>query len=433
MLIAARLARRSAALLLLAVALSLLPPGPAVVAATPIYFPQTGHTLGAHFTLAWRERGGLTLLGYPLSEEFDEAGRVTQYFERAVLQYFPEHARTPHSVQGLPLGRDLTTSREREAPFLPIAAAGGDRAFFRETGHTLGGAFGRAWQGGGGLLVFGYPLSEEFVEANPADGRPYLIQYFERVRFEYRPEAAGTRDEVRYGLLGSQRAIVRGLSGAAPFAWVAAPPAVARTIARFETARPLLALTFDAGSDRGFASQILDILAANGISASFGITGLWAQANPDLVYRMGREGHHVVNHTRDHRSFTGVSDGLGGLDPDQRVAEVEEADAIIAPLLGHTTRPWFRPPYGEYDAAALTQLAAAGYGYNVMWTIDTLGWNGATTRAILDRTLAGAVPGAIVLLHVGAASRDAAALQPLIDGLRARGYDFATVAALAAP
>jgi peptidoglycan-N-acetylglucosamine deacetylase len=194
----------------------------------------------------------------------------------------------------------------------------------------------------------------------------------------------------------------------------------------------VIALTFDAGADRGFAPQILDTLAANGISASFGLTGTWARENPDLVYRIGAEGHHVINHTLTHRSFTGRSDGLRGLTADERVAELEQADAIIAPLLGHSTRPWFRPPYGDYDDAALAQIAEAGYSYSAMWTIDTLGWNGLTAQAILDRTLAGAAPGAVVLMHVGAASRDATALQPLIDALRARGYHFATMAAIAA-
>ncbi len=402
-----------------------------VTAATPIYFPQTGHALGAQFTLAWRERGGLGFFGYPISEEFTEEGRTTQYFERAVLQYFPEHSRTPYVVQGRQIGRELTLGRETEEPFRPVAAASSGRSFFAPTGHTLGGAFGRAWNEGGGLIVFGYPLSEEFTEVNPADGRPYLTQYFERVRMEYHPELVGTRYEVSLGLLGSQQAATRNLLGTVPFAPTSAPPALARTVYRFATNEPVIALTFDAGADRGFAPQILDILAANGISASFGLTGTWARANPDLVYRIGAEGHHVINHTLTHRSFTGRSDGLRGLTADERVAELEQADAIIAPLLGHTTRPWFRPPYGDYDDAVLAQIAAAGYTDNAMWTIDTLGWNGLTAQAILDRTLAGAAPGAIVLMHVGAASRDAAALQPMIDALRARGYHFATVAAIA--
>lgn len=427
-----RPARCLAALLLLAAFVALIPPK-AVGAVAPLYAPQTGHSVGPHFTLAWRERGGVGPLGYPISEEFDEGGRRTQYFERAVLQTFPEYVGTPYAVQGIQLGRELTAGREAEPPFQPLAGTVADRAFFPETGHTLGGTFGAYWQASGGLTVLGYPLSEEFVETNPTDGRPYPTQYFERGRLEYHAEAAGTPGAVTLGLLGAQHAATTGLLGTAPFAATPAPPATARTITRFATSEPVMVLTLDAGADRGNTAQILDTLAAKNVKASFGITGLWARDNPDLVRRIGAEGHHVINHTLDHRSFTGVSDGRGGLDADARIAELEQTDAIVAPLLGYSLRPWFRPPYGDYDAAALDQVAAAGYSYNIMWTIDTLGWNGASVQAILDRTFAGAAPGAIVLMHVGAGSRDAEALGPMIDGLRARGYRFATAAELVAP
>jgi peptidoglycan/xylan/chitin deacetylase (PgdA/CDA1 family) len=62
--------------------------------------------------------------------------------------------------------------------------------------------------------------------------------------------------------------------------------------------------------------------------------------------------------------------------------------------------------------------------------VDSLGWKGASTQQIVQRCLDGAVPGAIYLFHVGSASQDGPALQDVIDGLRARGYSFATVAAL---
>ncbi len=426
------LRRPRAAVIVVAALLALVPTARAGAVA-PLYSPQTGHTVGPNFTLAWRERGGVAILGYPLSEEFDEGGRTTQYFERAVLQTFPEYAGSPYFVQGLQPGRELTTGREAEAPFRALPVPTADRAFFPETGHSLGGTFRDYWMAGGGLTVLGYPLSEEFVETNPADGRPYPTQYFERGRLEYHADAAGTPGAVTLGLLGAQRATARGLLGTAPFVAAPAPPAAARTIARFPTIEPIVVLTLDAGADRGNAAQILDILAAKNVKASFGITGLWARDNPDLVRRIGAEGHHVINHTLDHRSFTGLSDGRGGLGADARIAELEQADAIFAPLLGTSARPWFRPPYGEYDAAVAGQLAAAGYYYNLLWTIDTQGWNGASTRAILDRTFAGAAPGAIVLMHVGSGSRDAEALGPMIDGLRARGYRFATAAELVAP
>jgi hypothetical protein len=63
--------------------------------------------------------------------------------------------------------------------------------------------FLRFWQQTGGLEVYGYPISEEVTEVSPTDGRLYTVQYFERNRFEYHPEHAGTRYEVMLGLLGA--------------------------------------------------------------------------------------------------------------------------------------------------------------------------------------------------------------------------------------
>ncbi|HEY1016676.1 MAG TPA: sortase, partial [Herpetosiphonaceae bacterium] len=50
---------------------------------------------------------------------------------------------------------------------------------YKETGHTLAYGFRQFWESNGGLPVFGYPLTEVFVE----DGRP--VQYFERARLEW--------------------------------------------------------------------------------------------------------------------------------------------------------------------------------------------------------------------------------------------------------
>ena len=58
-----------------------------------------------------------------------------------------------------------------------------------------------------------------------------------------------------------------------------------------------VALTVDAGADRGYAADIRDILEQEHVLASFGITGLWARANPDLVRRIAADGHLVFNHT----------------------------------------------------------------------------------------------------------------------------------------
>jgi murein DD-endopeptidase MepM/ murein hydrolase activator NlpD len=77
-------------------------------------------------------------------------------------------------------------------------------SYFPETGHYLNGKFRNFWLTNGGLFQFGYPLTEEFQESNPADGKIYTVQYFERARFELHPELSGTPFEVELGLLGLQ-------------------------------------------------------------------------------------------------------------------------------------------------------------------------------------------------------------------------------------
>jgi peptidoglycan/xylan/chitin deacetylase (PgdA/CDA1 family) len=192
----------------------------------------------------------------------------------------------------------------------------------------------------------------------------------------------------------------------------------------------VVALTFDAGADRGYAEDILDTLLDAHIPATFGMTGQWAQNYPDLVQRMAADGHMVIDHTLDHRSFTGLSDHLGGLSAAKRQQELLDADAIIAPLIGHSTCPWYRLPYGDSDARIIGDVAEIGYTQQVGWTIDTLGWRGAPVQSIVDRSLRLAAPGAVYVMHVGIESRDGPALPTIIEGLQGMGYGFATVAAL---
>ncbi|MDQ3704155.1 MAG: cellulase family glycosylhydrolase [Chloroflexota bacterium] len=70
------------------------------------------------------------------------------------------------------------------------------------TGFRASLRFQPYWQNNGGLPLFGYPISGERNETNPIDGKQYIVQWFERARFEYHPEHAGTPYEVQLGLLG---------------------------------------------------------------------------------------------------------------------------------------------------------------------------------------------------------------------------------------
>ncbi len=208
------------------------------------------------------------------------------------------------------------------------------------------------------------------------------------------------------------------------------PQGSATVVRTVSTTQNVVVLTFDAGSDVGFAANILDTLKAEGVKASFGMTGKWAQQNPALVTRMAAEGHDFINHTWTHGSFTGFSTNSAPLTQAQRWDELVRTENFIRSLTGVSTKPFFRPPFGDYDAGVNKDIYAQGYGYNIMWTVDSLGWKGISKEEITRRVVDGTVPGAIHLFHVGEQSQDAAALDAIITELRAKGYTFARISDL---
>jgi peptidoglycan/xylan/chitin deacetylase (PgdA/CDA1 family) len=205
------------------------------------------------------------------------------------------------------------------------------------------------------------------------------------------------------------------------------PSGPAQTITIGNTSRRIVALTFDAGADVGYTALILDTLKTNGIRASFGMTGKWAEQNPDLLRRIVNEGHELMNHSYDHSSFTGGTTNTPPLTQEERWQQLDRTEQIVQDLAGGTTKPYFRPPYGAYDQSVLEDVGARGYAYNVMWTVDSRGWLGIPEAEIIQRCLDLAEPGAIYIFHVGGQSLDGPALQDVIDGLRDAGYEMGNV------
>jgi hypothetical protein len=177
-----------------------------------IYFPETGHNLSGVFRRYWEANGGLAQFSYPKTEPFPEFNPadgktyVVQYFERNRFEYHPELAGTKFEVLLGLLGNQMTEKQRAEGNgafnrFQDMKYPGG--VYFPETGHNLRNSFKAYWEQYGGLAIYGYPTSEEFEEVNPDDGKTYVVQYFERARFEFHPENRGTKFEVLLGLLGN--------------------------------------------------------------------------------------------------------------------------------------------------------------------------------------------------------------------------------------
>ena len=187
-----------------------------------------------------------------------------------------------------------------------------------------------------------------------------------------------------------------------------------------------VALTFDTGVHAGRVPEVLDILKEHGAAATFGITGEWAVTNPDLLKRIVDEGHAMINHSWSHASFTGEDTDTEPLTADQMRDELRRTEEKILEIAGVSTKPYFRPPYGDYDRSVNQVVRAAGYEYNVLWLVDSLGWEGRSTNSIVSVTLANAFNGAIFLYHIDN-TRDAAALEEIIEGLNERGLQMVTI------
>ncbi|MFI7542542.1 polysaccharide deacetylase family protein [Actinoplanes sp. NPDC049599] len=191
-----------------------------------------------------------------------------------------------------------------------------------------------------------------------------------------------------------------------------------------ETAEPVVAFTFDDGPGPRWTPMVLDTLAAAGVPATFFMVGRNLRDHAGLV-RDRLAGHEVGNHSWSH-------DDLATLDLAGVTAELTRTHEVIRDVTGRAPA-LLRPPYGHLGGSTL--LAADSMGYDiVLWSQQMRERTyardpAAQVRAIVDT----ARPGDIILAHDVGADRRLVALHGLtamIDGLRARGFRFATVSDL---
>jgi cellulose synthase/poly-beta-1,6-N-acetylglucosamine synthase-like glycosyltransferase/peptidoglycan/xylan/chitin deacetylase (PgdA/CDA1 family)/spore germination protein YaaH len=209
------------------------------------------------------------------------------------------------------------------------------------------------------------------------------------------------------------------------------------SVQRVGTLPHKIALTFDDGPDAEWTPQILDILKAKHVPATFFIIGENAESSPRLVLREVNEGHDVGNHTFTHPN-------LGETSPAITALELNATQRLFEALTGRSMRLFRAPYFGDAEPTTADELIplkeaqAMGY-FEVGLHIDPNDWQRPPTDTIVQRVLDGANiknpdrHGQVVLLHDGGGDRanTVAALPRIIDGLRAQGYDFVTASTLA--
>ena len=182
-----------------------------------------------------------------------------------------------------------------------------------------------------------------------------------------------------------------------------APSGPATVISHGPRTSDTIALTLDMGGRLEPAVQIVQWLIDHDVHATLFPTGKsgtqtaqglaamqLAATRPDLF--------DFANHSWDHPDFRGLTAA-------QMATQLSSSEAALLPIVG-STKPWFRPPLGGWNADVRAGVGAAGWRYVVMWDVDTIDWRpeadgGPTAAGIVSKIRDNAQGGSIVLMHLG--------------------------------
>lgn len=216
-------------------------------------------------------------------------------------------------------------------------------------------------------------------------------------------------------------------------------------------------LTFDTGH-MGVANLVADVLNRQQVKVTFfaanektkegdgSLGDFWA---PWWKARAA-EGHEFASHTFDHTYWRGDLAGdrfrvKPSAGPNtgktstwttaEYCAEIDRSSRRLQEITGKRPLPLYRAPGGKTSPKLLAAARSCGYQH-VGWAPagflgDELPSESASNQALLQKALREIRPGDILLAHLGIWSRKdpwaPAVLEPLITGLKAKGFCFATL------
>jgi peptidoglycan-N-acetylglucosamine deacetylase len=185
-----------------------------------------------------------------------------------------------------------------------------------------------------------------------------------------------------------------------------------------------VALTFNIGWGDEKAAPILDILEKRGVkSATFFLSGAWAERHPDLVARIAKSGFEIGMLGYAYEDYTDLEDSEIRKDISKAQVAFNKLNIKDIKLL--------RAPTGQFDKRTL--VSAERFGYTVVhWSVDSKDWTNPGVNNIVSNVEV-AKKGDIILLHASdSAKQTAKALPAILDELNSKGLKLVTVSAMIA-
>jgi peptidoglycan/xylan/chitin deacetylase (PgdA/CDA1 family) len=191
-------------------------------------------------------------------------------------------------------------------------------------------------------------------------------------------------------------------------------PVKARIVYSLPGAGNAIALSFDDCVDGAAMRRIIRAFRAAGARTTFFCNGVNIAAHADAMRAALAAGDTIGAHTWSHKELPDYPAAVQGAEMQGDIdAWWSVARAAPTPLL--------RPPYGLWSEATLRAAGQRGFAWVVLWNVDPSDYLDPPRAVLVQRVLAEARPGAIVVMHVNA--NTAAAVPALIRGVRALGLE----------
>jgi len=180
-----------------------------------------------------------------------------------------------------------------------------------------------------------------------------------------------------------------------------------------------IALTFDDGPGP-YTQRLVATLDRLGVRATFFAIGSQEQYFSAGTIAEIKSADVIGDHTETHPMMASLS-------AHDQYEELFDQMAQIEVLGGRRPR-LFRPPYGSFNATTFLELHHL-HLLMILWSVDTSDYTLPGVSTIVHTALAGAKPGAIILMHDGGGNREEtiAALPAIVKGLRKRGLRPVTI------
>lgn len=136
------------------------------------------------------------------------------------------------------------------------------------------------------------------------------------------------------------------------------------------------ALTFDDGPNPAWTPQLLDLLAAHNVRATFFLVGQFAVKQRALARRVHDAGHLIGNHTWTHPNLARTGKA-------QTHNELADTNSELEQITGAPIR-FFRPPFGLRRPATFAIARELGLT-PVTWTVIGNDWKPLTAEEIAAR------------------------------------------------